>query len=159
MNKKLLIFFLFLISKLTFAQVVPEIEWLKIYDGIGNGNDFVNDIKIDKDYNIYLVGRSKGMDGTPDFIIMKYANTGDSLLNIRFISSQNAWDEANSIAVDSSGHIYAIGSSSFGQSSFYSVFFKYSPSVVLFGVKIIFPEFLNHEKLKFKCITGQTCYS
>lgn len=92
MNKKLLIFFLFLISKFTFAQIVPEIEWLKIYDGIGNGNDFVNDIKIDKDYNIYLVGRGEGMDGTPDFIIMKYSNTGDSLLNIRFISSQNAWD-------------------------------------------------------------------
>jgi hypothetical protein len=99
---------------------------LKIYDGIGKGNDFVNDMKIDKAYNIYLAGRSSGMDGTPDFTIIKYSNTGDSLLNIRFISYQNAWDEANSIAVDSKENIYSIGSSSFGQSSFYSVFFKYS---------------------------------
>lgn len=128
MNRMLLIFFLFLISQFTFAQLVPEIEWLKIYDGIGNGNDFVNDMKIDKDFNIYLAGRSEGVDETPDFIIMKYSNTGDSLLNIRFISSQNAWDEANSIVVDSNENIYAIGSATFGQSSFYSVFFRYSPT-------------------------------
>lgn len=128
MIKKLLFFFLFLISQHSFAQLVPEIEWLKIYNGVGNGNDFVNDMKIDKAFNIYLAGRSEGLDGTPDFIIMKYSNTGDSLLNIRFISSQNAWDEANSIAVDSNENIYAIGSATFGQSSFYSVFFKYSPN-------------------------------
>jgi Secretion system C-terminal sorting domain/Beta-propeller repeat len=128
MNKKLLFCFLFLISQLSFAQLVPRIEWLKIYDGIGTGNDFVYDMGIDKSYNIYLAGRSEGADGTPDFLIMKYSNTGDSLLNIRFISSQNAWDEANSIAVDSNENIYAIGSASFGQSSFYSVFFKYLPN-------------------------------
>lgn len=126
MNTKILIFIFFLMTQLSFAQLVPEIEWLRIYDGIGNGNDFVNDMKTDKDYNIYLAGRSEGVDGTPDFTIMKYSSTGDSLLNIRFISSQNAWDEVNSIAVDSSENIYAIGSASFGQSSFYSVFFKYS---------------------------------
>ena len=145
-----------LISEFNFAQLVPEIEWLKIYDGIGNGNDFVNDMKIDKDYNIYLAGRSEGLDGTPDFTIVKYSNTGDSLLNIRFISSQSAWDEANSIAVDSSENIYAIGSSSFGQSSFYTVFFKYSttgnilwsknyfynPESVSEGIKVV----LDHQE-------------
>lgn len=128
MNRKQIFFFLVLISQFTYAQLVPEIEWLKIYDGIGNGNDFVNDMKIDKDYNIYLAGRSEGIDGTPDFTIMKYSNNGDSLLNIRFISSPNAWDEVNSIAVDSSENIYAIGIATFGFSSSYSVFFKYSPT-------------------------------
>ncbi len=127
--KRMFLFFVFILaSSFTFAQLVPEIEWLRIYDGIENGNDFVNDMNMDKDYNIYLAGRSEGIDGTPDFTIMKYSNTGDSLLNIRFISSQNAWDEVNSIAVDSSENIYAIGSASFGQSSFYLVFFKYSSS-------------------------------
>jgi hypothetical protein len=111
---------------------------LRIYDGVGNGNDFVNDMKIDNDHNIYLAGRSEGLDGTPDFTIMKYSNTGDSLLNIRFISSQNAWDEANSIAVDSNGNIYAIGSASFAQSSFYSVFFKYSSVGIVLWSKSYF---------------------
>ena len=128
MKNKILIFFVFLFSQLNFAQLVPEIQWLRIYDGIGHGLDFVNDVKMDNEYNIYLAGRSAGLDGTPDFTIMKYSNTGDSLLNIRFISSPNAWDEVNSIAVDSGENIYAIGSATFGQSSFYCVFFKYSPN-------------------------------
>jgi hypothetical protein len=136
--KKHIIYFLFLISQTSFAQLVPEVEWLKIYDGIGNGNDFVNDMKIDKDHNIYLAGRSEGIDGTPDFIVMKYSNNGDSVFNLRFISSQNAWDEANSIAVDSVKNIYAIGRASFGQSSFYSVFFKYSANGNVLWSKIFF---------------------
>ncbi len=126
--KKFFVFFVIFFPQLNFSQIVPEIEWLRIYDGIGNGNDFVNDMKMDNEYNTYLAGRSEGIDGTPDFIIMKYSNSGDSLLNIRFISAPGAWDEANSIAVDAAGNIYAIGSATFGQSSFYSVFFKYSPN-------------------------------
>lgn len=127
MKNKILIFFVFLFSQFNFAQLVPETEWLRIYDGIGHGLDFVNDVKMDNDYNIYLAGRSVGLDGTPDFTIMKYSNNGDSLLNIRFISAPSSWDEVNSIAVDSDKNIYAIGNASFGQSSPYSVFFKYSP--------------------------------
>lgn len=128
MKNKILIFFVFLFSQFNFAQLVPELEWLRIYDGIGHGLDFVNDVKMDNEYNIYLAGRSAGLDGTPDFTIMKYSNTGDSLLNIRFISAPSSWDEVNSIAVDSDKNIYAIGNASFGQSSPYSVFFKYSPT-------------------------------
>lgn len=125
MNKLLLTLLFLLISQLSFAQLIPEIKWWKTYDGAGNGIDFVNDMKI-KNTNIYLAGRSKGLDGSQDLVIMKYSNAGDSLLNIRFISSQNSWDEANAIAIDSSENIYVVGSATFGQSSFYSVLLKYS---------------------------------
>jgi len=125
-----ILFYLFLILILfgdaVYAQLKPTIEWVEIYDGIGGSIDMTNDAKIDKDYNLYLAGRSAGVDGSQDFLILKYSRFGNLISEIRYVSAPASWEEANSIAVDSSGNIYCIGSASFGTSSFYAIIQKYS---------------------------------
>lgn len=107
-------------------QVYAGIDWLRIYDNGSGGNDFVNDITRDDNYNFYLAGRLEGSDGTPDLAVVSFSHQGDSLLDIRFASSQNAWDEAWSVAVDSEKNIYAAGIVSFGTTSSKAALIKFS---------------------------------
>ncbi|MCF8267561.1 MAG: SBBP repeat-containing protein, partial [Ignavibacteriales bacterium] len=115
MNRFLMLF-IFLISSLNavYAQLNPSIEWVNIYDGIGESIDMTNDSKIDKNYNLYLAGRSAGIDGSQDLLILKYSRFGELIAEIRYVSAPASWEEANSIAIDSAGNIYCIGSASFG---------------------------------------------
>jgi len=128
--KRLFQLFLFLILyiNLAYAQLNPSKEWVKIYDGPGASIDMTNDAKIDKDYNLYLAGRSAGIDGSQDLLILKYSRFGELISEIRYVSAQASWEEANSIAVDSSGNLYCIGSATFGTSSFFTIIQKYSPA-------------------------------
>jgi hypothetical protein len=122
-----LLFFAFIVPILVFAQTnTPKIEWYKIYDGPGHGVDLTNDIVMDQSNNIYLAGRSAGRDSSQDLLILKYSFTGDSLLELRYLSALHSWDEADWIAVDSESNIYVVGQSTFEQTSPYAIFHKYS---------------------------------
>ncbi|MBU1679695.1 MAG: SBBP repeat-containing protein [Bacteroidetes bacterium] len=123
----LIIFFINVI----YAQLTPSIDWLKIYDGIGKSIDMTNDAKVDRNYNIYLAGRSSGIDGSQDLLILKYSRLGELISEIRYVSAPSSGEEANSIAIDSSNNLYCIGSASFGTSSFFTIIQKYSPNGVL----------------------------
>ncbi|MFO7445285.1 MAG: T9SS type A sorting domain-containing protein [Ignavibacteriaceae bacterium] len=130
--KKILLFIVMLFPTLIYAQSVePQVEWFKIYDGPGNGVDLTNDIIIDRYNNIYLAGRSGGSDGSQDLLVLKYSSSGDSLLNIRYSSASQQWDEAFSIAVDSNLNFYVIGNTDFSQ----VIFNKYSISGELLWAK------------------------
>jgi hypothetical protein len=118
----LLIFFVNVI----YAQLKPSVEWVKIYDGIGRSIDMTNDAKMDKEFNLYLAGRSAGVDGSQDLLILKYSRFGKLISEIRYVSAPASWEEANSIAVDSSNNLYCIGSASFGTSSDFAIIQKYS---------------------------------
>ncbi len=117
-----------IIINVVYAQFLPSIDWLKIYNGPGSGIDMTNDAKIDGHYNLYLAGRSVGKDGTPDLLILKYSRTGELISEMRFISAPASWEEAKSIALDSSGNLYCIGDAAFGNSSPFTVIQKYSPN-------------------------------
>lgn len=121
-----------------YAQLKPSVEWVKIYDGIGRSIDMTNDAKMDKEFNLYLAGRSAGVDGSQDLLILKYSRSGELISEIRYISAPASWEEANSIAVDSSGNIYSIGSASFGTSSFYAIIQKYSSEGNIIWNKIFY---------------------
>jgi hypothetical protein len=127
MNKNIILLIAITIFPiLTFSQtIIPKLDWYKIYDGPGNSVDLTNDIKMDINKNIYLSGRSVGLDGA-DLLILKYSEFGDSLLELKFDSAPQSWDEAFSIAIDSDFNIYVIGSSTFEQNTFYAIFHKYS---------------------------------
>lgn len=95
-----------------FSQTVPEVKWYKTFNGSGNGVDMVNDVKLDSQNNIFLAGRTAESDGfAHGLLILKYSAEGDSLLSIKY-SDYESWDEANSIAVSTSGDIYVSGRSS-----------------------------------------------
>ena len=127
MKKSIFIFltiigFPFLILSQTF---IPKLEWYKIYDGPGNSIDLTNDVKMDNLSNIYLGGRSVGLDGI-DLLVLKYSEFGDSLLELRYSSAPQSWNEAFSLAIDSDLNIYVIGWATFEQNTFYAIFHKYS---------------------------------
>ncbi len=71
---------------------------------------------MDRDNNIYLAGKSAGIDLSQDLIILKYSPFGKLLSEIRFVSSSSSWEEAKSIAIDSFNNLYCIGNASFGTS-------------------------------------------
>ncbi len=131
--------FLFLSTN---AQIVPTIDWVQIYDGISGGIDLTNDAKMDKDNNLYLAGRSAGVDSSQDLLILKYSNQGELKTEFRYVSAPYSWEEANSIALDSSNNLYCIGRASFGTISFYTIIQKYSSSGSLVWSK----NFENHSE-------------
>jgi uncharacterized delta-60 repeat protein len=106
------------------AQVLQE--WSERYDGPAHGVDIPNDFTTDRRGNIYITGRSSGVGTGQDFATVKYSNTGEQLLVLRYNSPANSWDEANSIAVDDSGYIYVTGSSFYTSSNRNLVTIKYS---------------------------------
>jgi len=138
---KILALSLFLFHS-TNAQIVPTIDWVQIYDGVSGGIDMTNDAKMDKDNNLYLAGRSAGADSSQDLLILKYSAKGELKTEIRYVSAPYSWEEAKSIALDSSNNLYCIGMASFGTTSFYNIIKKYSSSGSLIWSK----SFENHSE-------------
>ena len=138
MKRYLTFIFLSLITtNFIYAQLWPKLSWYKTYNGQGDGVDIVQDVKF-HNLDIYLAGRSSGADTSQDLLILKYSDTGDSLLGIRYSANLHSWDEATSIAIDSQQNIYAVGSSTFEQNTFYALFQKYSSQG-----KLIFAKYFN----------------
>jgi len=127
-----------LFSKIDLAQLSPSIEWYRIYDGIGKGIDMTNDSKKDKENNLYLAGKSAGLDGSQDLLILKYTSYGELISEIRYVSAPASWEEANSIAIDTSNNLYCIGVASFGTSTFFTIIHKYSSNGSLIWDKNFF---------------------
>src|SRR4030066_2606238 len=92
----LLLLFIFILRPI-YSQITPEIVNYHIYDGPGEGIDMVNDMTMDILNQFYLSGRSVGTDGTPDLTVIKYSNSLDSIIVMRYVSAPYSWDEANSI--------------------------------------------------------------
>lgn len=138
--KRLFQLFLILCINAVYAQLKPVTDWSKIYDGLGKSVDMINDAKMDRDYNLYLAGRSAGIDGSQDLLILKYSRLGELISEIRYVSAPSSWEEANSIAVDSSNNLYCIGTATFGTSSGFAIIQKYSSSGSLVWSKNFFNE-------------------
>jgi|ERR1035437_54980 hypothetical protein len=122
--------------QINYSQIVPEIMWSKIYDGPGHKSEDLYDIKADNNNNIYLAGRSDGLNGFADLFLIKYSSVGDSIFTLRYTSAPNSVNAANSIAIDSNENIYAIGNASFGNSYTDAVLFKYDMNGILKWQKI-----------------------
>ncbi len=104
----LLFFFSTILCKLP-AQVLEQ--WSQRYNGPANAIDLLTTMVVDNQGNIYVAGRSTGVDTNQDFCIVKYSSSGDEELVLRFDGEQSSWDEIYDLAVDVSGNIYATGMS------------------------------------------------
>ena len=51
--------------------------WVNRYNGLGNSDDEVVSMTVDSDENIYIVGKSRGLNGDFDIVSIKYTNDGD----------------------------------------------------------------------------------
>jgi len=105
MKGRILIIFLFTFL-LTFAQ---NQEWVRRYNGPGNGNDGATAIAVDNNGNVYITGASYGSGTYSDYATIKYAPNGQEIWVARYNGPGNGDDRAYAIAVDNNGNVYVTG--------------------------------------------------
>jgi hypothetical protein len=105
-------------------------QWVKRYDGPGNGPDIARAIAVDNEGNVYVTGFSGG-DGTGnDYATIKYNSSGVEQWVQRYNGSTNSRDEGTAIALDNEGNVYVTGLSMGIGSSLDYITVKYNTSGV-----------------------------
>jgi uncharacterized delta-60 repeat protein len=86
-------------------------EWVRRYDGTGNGTDEGHAIAVDTVGNVYVTGAS--VDGNNfDYVTIKYNSSGVQQWLARYNGPANGSDVANAIKADTQGNVYVTGWSS-----------------------------------------------
>lgn len=101
--------------------------WLNRYNGPGDGDDSPAAIIVDTSGIVYVTGESEDKETRTDFVTIKYYDDGDTGWVRRYNGPENSWDEANSMVMDRSGHVYVTGKSK-NSSDFDYVIIKYDAS-------------------------------
>ncbi len=87
-------------------------QWQQLYNGVGNGEDDLNNMTLDAAGNIYVTGASD-VDSTAavntDYVTVKYNNTGAKQWEKTFNGAANSIDAAYDVAVDATGTVYVTG--------------------------------------------------
>jgi hypothetical protein len=84
--------------------------WRQVYNGTGDGNDVVLSIAFDDSLNIYITGRSVGIEQSDDFTTIKYDSSGAQQWVARYNDSSVNWGETpRSVTVDNNGNVYVSG--------------------------------------------------
>jgi uncharacterized delta-60 repeat protein len=105
-----------------------EQQWVARYDGTGHNLDTAMAIAVDPSGNVYVTGRSPGLETNYDYATIKYNASGHEEWVARYNGPGNGYDEARAIGVDGSGNIYVTGVSlGPGTDDDYATI-KYSPS-------------------------------
>lgn len=86
-------------------------QWVKKFNGPGNGDDSANDIAVDDSGNVYVTGYSKGIGTNKDYVTIKYDCNGFQKWVVRYNGPANSYDEAYAIDVDLTGNVNVTGGS------------------------------------------------
>lgn len=86
-----------------------EQQWASRYDGTVNDFDEAKDIKVDAGGNVYVTGKSLGLESWLDFTTVKYNASGDEEWTARYDGPLHIDDDVSAIALDNSGNIYITG--------------------------------------------------
>lgn len=89
-------------------------QWVSRYNGPGNSFDFVESMAITEDGNIFITGRSTGIETGADYATIKYNSAGAQQWIARYNGGANSSDLANDVVADKSGNIYVTGTSTSG---------------------------------------------
>jgi uncharacterized delta-60 repeat protein len=94
--------------------------WTNRYNGPGNTDDEAHALAVDSIGNVIVTGASQNTGGVlgSDFATIKYSGAGMPLWTNRYNGTGNSVDVAKAVAVDSSGNVFVIGSST-GTNGFY----------------------------------------
>jgi hypothetical protein len=113
-------------------------DWIKRYNGTGNGNDYGFSVAVDGSGNVYAAGTRRGIGTFDDFVTVKYNTSGAQQWVQTYNGPGNSADDATSIKVDMQGFVYVTGHST-GISGHFDDYttIKYSQSI---GIKIISSE-------------------
>jgi hypothetical protein len=97
-------------------------QWVAIYNGAGNGNDYANAICIDGAGNIFVTGTSDALQGAGinnNAVTIKYNADGKKLWVAVFDGHSHANDAARAIKVDNAGNVYITGNTTAKDSGAY----------------------------------------
>jgi hypothetical protein len=86
--------------------------WVARY--IGPGTDEANCLSLDSSGNVYVTGYSWAMGTYDDYATIKYNSVGVEQWVARYSGPGSGYDNARSIAIDTSGNIYVTGYSQGG---------------------------------------------
>ncbi len=110
--------------------------WSKVYNGLGNNEDYVVSVDVDNSGNIYTGGCSIGSGSGQDLVIIKYNSSGIEQWIKTYNGSGNGGDALVGLKVDSDGNIIAGGYSETGIIQRYNFLaLKYSPAGTLIWEK------------------------
>jgi hypothetical protein len=88
-----------------------DILWNSKYNGISNGNEFIDDMAIDDSDNVYVCGSSFAQGEGNNFLLIKYNVSGDTLWTAGYNGPSNANDNTTSLVIDLDKNIIISGSS------------------------------------------------
>jgi hypothetical protein len=89
-----------------------DTDWVRRYNGPGNGTDLALPIVVDDFHNVYVTGYSMGSGTGYDYATIKYYPNGGIAWVRRYNGPENSDDYAGAITVDNSGNVYVTGGSS-----------------------------------------------
>ncbi|MGH7496050.1 MAG: SBBP repeat-containing protein [bacterium] len=85
-------------------------QWLARYNATNN-HDEARDIAVDGSGNVFVTGFSYGASGNHDHVTIKYNSAGVQQWVGRYNGPGNGDDQANALALDGAGTVYATGRS------------------------------------------------
>jgi hypothetical protein len=83
--------------------------WVAYYDGPAKFDDRAYSVAVDGAGNVYITGRSIGINTHYDYDTVKYDSTGNQLWVARYDGPANRDDLATSLSLDSKGEVYVTG--------------------------------------------------
>ncbi len=87
-------------------------QWVGKYNGPGNRTDIPSDIEVDGSGNVYITGKSAGINLNNDYCTIKYNSSGTQQWANRYTGTgSNQISTATSLKLDATGNIYVGGSS------------------------------------------------
>ncbi len=94
-------------------------QWLKTFNGSGNGDDKANSVAVDGAGNVFVTGISnidKNASYLTDIVTLKYDAAGNEVWKSQYDGPGKSSDGAVSIKLDGTGNIFVFGSSNGGLS-------------------------------------------
>jgi len=105
--------------------------WTNYYNGSSNRNDEIMAMAVDGNGDVIVAGRANVWDAFSDYLTIKYSSAGVPLWSRNYDGPRNAFDQANAVAVDSSGNVFVTGySADNGNLTIDCVTIKYSSAGV-----------------------------
>ncbi len=87
-------------------------QWVRSYNGNGNGRDVANDMTLDNLGNLIITGYSDGLFSSTDIVTIKYDFNGNRIWAKRYNGTANVQDYGIAITTDGQGGIAVTGRSS-----------------------------------------------